>query len=130
MADTAANFLGHLLEPKAVRKPGRPAKTAVPPGSLDAASVVRKIREGLPARSFAVLREALQLPAEQLARLVHIPPRTLARRRVFKADESERILRIGRLFQRAVDVLGDREEARRWLLQPQKALGNTAPLDF
>ena len=74
--------------------------------------------------------EAIRIPAERLASLIQIPTRTLARRKVFKVDESERILRLGRLYQRTLEVLGTPEEARRWLLRPQKALGNIAPLDF
>lgn len=103
---------------------------AAPSLSVSNALIVEKVRKGLPVHAFSRLREAMDLPAERLARLIHIPLRTLARRRVFKIDESERIVRLGRLFQRALEVLGSEEEARRWLGRSQKALGNIVPLDF
>lgn len=92
--------------------------------------LIARVREGLPATAFGLLAEALEVSAEQLARLLHIAPRTLARRSVFKPDESDRILRLGCLFQRASEVLGGEAEARHWLQAPQWALGGVAPLTF
>lgn len=92
--------------------------------------LVEMVRGGLPARSFRFLCDAIGVSAERLARVAHIAPRTLARRRIFKPDESDRILRLGRLFQQATAVLGGEEEARRWLLAPQWALGGAVPLDY
>ncbi|MFN0067081.1 MAG: antitoxin Xre/MbcA/ParS toxin-binding domain-containing protein [Limisphaerales bacterium] len=91
--------------------------------------LVSYARRGLPARSFARLCELLEVPREQLARVVQMPLRTLARRTLLKPDESERILRIGRLYDRACEVLGSPEAARRWLARPSRALGGAAPLD-
>ncbi|MBI2928495.1 MAG: DUF2384 domain-containing protein [Verrucomicrobia bacterium] len=97
---------------------------------LGTAALVNQVKNGLPAASFRVLRDAIEVSTERLARLVRISPRTLARRKVLTPDESERILRIGQLFQRAIGVLGDETEARSWLLAPQKALGGATPLDY
>ncbi|PKN17713.1 MAG: hypothetical protein CVU71_14885 [Deltaproteobacteria bacterium HGW-Deltaproteobacteria-6] len=35
-----------------------------------------------------------------------------------------------RLLQRAVEVLGDEEKAKRWLSSPQKTLGGKTPLEY
>ncbi|MHB1307676.1 MAG: type II RES/Xre toxin-antitoxin system antitoxin [Limisphaerales bacterium] len=92
--------------------------------------LVSLVRHGLPARSFKVLCDAMGISAERLAKVAQIAPRTLARRRVFKPDESDRILRLGWLFQRAAEVLGTEAEARRWLLTPQWSLAGELPLDY
>lgn len=94
-----------------------------------ASPLVSYVRRGIPARSFARLCEVLNVPRERLARVVQVPLRTLARRTVLKPDESERILRIGRLYERACEVLGSPEAARRWLDRPLRALGGVVPLE-
>jgi putative toxin-antitoxin system antitoxin component (TIGR02293 family) len=96
----------------------------------DAELLIARVREGLPARSFKVLVEALSVSAERLAGVLQIAPRTLARRTVFKPDESARILRVGRLFQRTLEVMGSEAAARGWLLVPQWGLGGAIPLDY
>jgi putative toxin-antitoxin system antitoxin component (TIGR02293 family) len=47
-----------------------------------------------------------------------------------KPDESERVLRLIRLYQRAAEVLGGRDEARAWMQEPNFALGDDTPLHF
>ncbi len=101
------------------------------PVPLRTETVVDRLLEGLPLTSFQVLSEALQIPRDRLAELVGIAPRTLARRKVFKPDESERIFRFGRIFQDALELFnGEAEEARTWLKRPQFGLGGAVPLEF
>jgi putative toxin-antitoxin system antitoxin component (TIGR02293 family) len=101
------------------------------PAPLRTETVVGRLLEGLPVTSFQVLCEALQIPRDRLAELVGIAPRTLARRKVFKPDESERIFRFGRIFQDALELFnGEAEEARTWLKRPQFGLGGAVPLEF
>ena len=45
-------------------------------------------------------------------------------------SESERIYRIARLYDRAVEVFGGKEMGRKWLKGPAWALGNVPPLEF
>lgn len=91
--------------------------------------LVSYARHGLPARAFGRLSELLEVPRERLARVVQMPLRTLARRTVLKPDESERILRIGRLYDLACDALGSPAAARAWLNRPSRALGGVVPLE-
>lgn len=92
--------------------------------------LIGRVRQGLPAKAFDLLAEALEVSADRLARLLHIAPRTLARRSIFKPDESDRILRLGCLFQRTCEVLGGETAARAWLQTPQWALNGAMPLDL
>lgn len=100
----------------------------------DTLELVRSVRRGLAYRYFERTKQALGLSAEQVARLVQITPRTLARRREegrLRPDESDRVLRLARLFDRAVELFeGDREAARSWLRSPKRALANETPLAF
>ena len=96
--------------------------------SLD--GVRAALHAGLSREAFDRLRHVASVPTEALARAVGVPPRTLARRRRFKPDESEGILRVASAFQRSLDVLEDLEKARHWFSTPKRALGNKTPLEY
>jgi putative toxin-antitoxin system antitoxin component (TIGR02293 family) len=46
----------------------------------------------------------------------------------FTPDESDRLLRLARVFARARQVFDDGESAARWMALPNRALGGVAPL--
>jgi putative toxin-antitoxin system antitoxin component (TIGR02293 family) len=48
---------------------------------------------------------------------------------LLKPDESERAIRLGSVFDHAVDVLGNEQAARRWFMEPRAELNGMAPLD-
>jgi len=59
--------------------------------------------------------------------------RTLARRKKegrFHSDESERVLRIASLFDRALQVLHSQDRVQLWFKSPQKGLGGKTPLEY
>ena len=91
------------------------------------------LKQGLPIGVFDNLRERLDVPEKMLASTVNIAYRTLSRRKKegrLKTDESERVLRIAKLYEKALDVLEDAELARQWFKMPAKALGGKTPLQF
>ncbi len=94
----------------------------------------RLIEAGVRYALLGKLQTALGLPLKSLAQALQIPMRTLSRRReegVFSPTESERLLRLASLCDKAVDLFdGDAEAARRWLAAPRPALGGNSPLDF
>jgi putative toxin-antitoxin system antitoxin component (TIGR02293 family) len=98
----------------------------------DALSLHALIEAGLRWSSIERLARALALPLAQIAETLRIAPRTLTRRREegrFDADESERLVRLGRLVDQAVLLFeGDLPAARRWLAAPLPALGDHSPL--
>ena len=98
-----------------------------------AGSALRQVREalrkGIPREVFDRVHAELGVTTDELADVLGIPSRTLARRTErFKPDESERLLRVVSVAQRARDVLEDSAAARRWLTQPKTALGGLTPL--
>jgi putative toxin-antitoxin system antitoxin component (TIGR02293 family) len=94
----------------------------------------QQVRRGLTYGAFERLQRNTALPARTLAELAEIPARTLARRREegrLDPDESDRLLRVARVFGRALELFeGDPTAARRWLSAPQPALGGMIPLEL
>ncbi|MFB6247472.1 MAG: antitoxin Xre-like helix-turn-helix domain-containing protein [Salinibacter sp.] len=94
---------------------------------------IEAIREGLPAEALDWLKEQLDLTAEELAGVVYVSRRTTSRRKKngrLKPDESERVLRLVRLYRRTAEVLGGPGEATEWLREENVALGGETPLEF
>ena len=95
--------------------------------------LVGRIRDGLPFSEFRALLELLAIPEVDLGRLLGISPATLNRRknaRRLGTLESERVVRFGRLFGIAMEVLGTEEAAREWLKIPNPGTGGESPLSY
>ena len=91
------------------------------------------VKAGLPYASLEALIEKFGLAREEAAAALHLPQRTIARRKKEKklqADESDRLLRLARVSAQAVATLGSGEKAVQWLRRPNRALGNRTPLDL
>ena len=89
---------------------------------------IRAVREGLPFSSFVMLKKALELSTDDLARLLGVPRRTLTKRQqggLFNPSESNALSRVARVYREAVAFFGDEAEARTWLKTPLPALGGT-----
>ncbi|MBN1429811.1 MAG: DUF2384 domain-containing protein [Anaerolineae bacterium] len=102
---------------------------------LDARSeraLADKVEDGFDYRAFTQLQMAIKLPVKQLADLMSITDRTLSRRKSegrLRPDESERLLRLARVFDLALGLFGgDKQAARNWLTRPIDALGGRAPI--
>lgn len=99
---------------------------------LDTTRLLRQIEEGFTFRALEHLQHNLAMPMERVAELVQIKPRTLSRRREqgrLLPDESDHLVRLSRVFGRALELFDDdAEAARRWLSIPQAALGGAVPL--
>lgn len=93
---------------------------------------VELLRAGLPWESLQTLALALGFGEGAMAEALHIPPRTLARRkgRRLELNEGERVLRLIRLASKAIDVLGDSRKAARWLTAANGALEGATPISL
>jgi len=98
------------------------------------AKMARELQRGLSYSTFVHFCRACGIPVGTIADLVQIPQRTLMRRKAkgrLQPDESERLLRISGIFEKAVGLSeGDAAAARRWLTTPSKELDGQTPLDF
>jgi len=92
------------------------------------------VRKGLPAGSITALAGKLHLATSDLSRKLGIPQRTLTRRlsqaSLLTPAESDRTVRMARVFANAVEMIGDRDTAISWLNTPNRALGGERPLDL
>ena len=96
-------------------------------------TLIKAIEKGLPISNFIKIRDCLGLPDKDLAMYIRIPKSTLALRKKngrFSFEESERLYRIQRLYQKALDVFGSIEMARKWLKEEAYGLGDVSPLEY
>ena len=100
--------------------------------TFDSRQLLRSIQAGLPYRAFERLVANTTIASDAVLVLVSIPRRTLTRRKRegrFHQDESDRLLRASRLFGRVLGLFeGNRDAAKHWLSEPQRALGGEVPL--
>ena len=95
--------------------------------------LIQSIEDGLPISDFKKLQDSLDLPDKDLAKYIRIPKSTLALRKKrgkFSFEESERLLRLQRLFEKALDVFKSAELAKKWLKEDAYGLGDIPPLEY
>jgi putative toxin-antitoxin system antitoxin component (TIGR02293 family) len=97
--------------------------------------LARAVQEGLPVAALGAVAEELQdvAPLGSIYSVIG-SARTLQRKRAagtrLSTDESDRLARLGHALVRAEQALGNPERARRWLAQPNRALGGATPLSL
>ncbi len=95
--------------------------------------LIRKVQRGFPVSSFEKLRRKLDVSDNLLSQVINIPMRTLTRRKQqgrLNVIESEKVLRIARLYDKALEVFEDEEAAEKWLKEPARGLGGVIPLEY
>lgn len=126
---SAKNSSGKAEEPLTLYR----AQVTNPFAFWDLSTAAKRISEGLSTYVLEVIRRDLQLSNSELAHVVSISPRTLARRKKevrLPSDESERAYRVARLIEIATDILGSKDETQGWMKEHNFALGNQRPLDL
>ena len=102
--------------------------------TYDTAGLHQKVKQGLSFAALEHLRRALDLPVAAMATLLHIPLRTIHRRKDegrLRPDESDRLVRLARLLARALELFeGDVDATRLWLETPLTALGGARPIEL
>jgi len=114
------------------RSEGHPYVTLLGMRTFDTQGLHEKVRRGLPFQTFQRFLRLTDLSAHTLAAILLIPARTLQRRKAqrrLQPDESDRLLRLSRIYGKAIELFeGDSQAALRWLRAPVVALGGAAPL--
>jgi len=105
-------------------------RTAPHPGSTSVENIRQTIHTGLPKAAFERLKAIIGISGDFLATVVRIPARTLARREIFKPDETGSIIRVAACFQKTLEVFEDLAQARQWFTTSKRALGESSPLEF
>jgi putative toxin-antitoxin system antitoxin component (TIGR02293 family) len=91
------------------------------------------IKGGIRRSLFTKIAKHIGMPQKGLAQTLKLNERTLrnrsARQRLTET-ESEKSLRVARVYAKAIRALGSDESARKWIVSPIKSLGNHRPIDF
>jgi putative toxin-antitoxin system antitoxin component (TIGR02293 family) len=93
--------------------------------------LVPLVRKGLPYEALESVTRELELSMEETSEALHLPKRTLSRRkeaRRLDPLQSERVVRLAGVAAKAMQVLGSHEKAKRWLTRPNRALGGETPV--
>ncbi len=101
-------------------------------GAEDLDALADRVRAGLPYATLDAFASRFNIPLRELTTVLDLPERTLARRRRegrLRADESDRLFRVGRVAALAEEILGETAKAARWLRRPNRALGGKTPLE-
>jgi putative toxin-antitoxin system antitoxin component (TIGR02293 family) len=113
---------------------GHPAEfPALWSASMDVLDQVEELKQGLSAELVDELCIELQITRQELARYTGVGERTLKRKLKegrLSCGQSERIVRLSRLLERAVQVMGSREAAVQWLKAPRLHLRGQTPLEM
>jgi len=109
-------------------------RAAIASEPATASEWVARIQSGLPGACAFAFKEALGLTNQELASVLGMSARTLARLDPAKSRldsvSGDRLVRSARLFAIATDVLEEAQAAAHWLKSPQRALGGAVPLDL
>lgn len=95
--------------------------------------MIPRVEKGFSIAAMNRFAQRLELTQEELARVIGTSTRTLVRRKQLgrlESVESDRLYRLVRLFERAVEILNGEDEARRWFRQPAWALGGATPISY
>lgn len=96
--------------------------------------LIEQIEAGFPFDTLRKFEANSGVGSTVLVSILGIPERTLARRRTagrLAPEESERLLRISTVFEKAVGLFdGDVASAVQWLTTSKKALGGETPLRY
>ena len=110
---------------------GRDTIKKKPTTSLDWVSIVRA---GLPIVSVERAVMALNMPRSVLTNALGLSERTIARRLkmgiLLPPDESAKMIRLAKVFSRAVEVFEDPQAASAWLTTENASLGKIKPLSL
>jgi putative toxin-antitoxin system antitoxin component (TIGR02293 family) len=115
-------------------KKQRVSEAAVGYAEAVTAALLKRLEEGLSFAAFERLKRRLSVSSQELADAALITQRTLARRKRtgrLGPDESDRLVRVSRVFARSIELFeGDVESARSWLMRPVLALGGAVPFEM
>lgn len=96
--------------------------------------VIHAIKEGYPIEKFEILKDEFGVNKETLAKVANISLATMHRRKNasgrLTADESEKIYRLEKLFNIALEVIESKESVQAWFNASQVVFEGRTPLEY
>ena len=99
---------------------------------LGSPDLVSAVRHGLPVSAVDEFIQSGAITSGEINDLI-LPRRTLSNRKAvgtLTADQSDKLVRVGRVIAKAEETFGTPEKAHRWLRRPTAALNGEAPLNL
>lgn len=99
----------------------------------DGVALLGQISQGLDGKVASLIVDWAKITQSDLRKMSGIPSTTFSRsvKARFSAEQSERLVRIIRVIDRAVELFeGDKDQAQKWLNEPNKALGWKVPAEL
>lgn len=102
---------------------------------LDLDSVIdAALRKGIPVSVAETIRSELKMSEPDFVQYIGISVSTLKRKRSLQGrlsvQESDRLYRLTRIYSLATAVLGSKENAREWMMEPQFGLDGARPVEL
>lgn len=96
--------------------------------------MVTHIRAGVPSRAIQELSEVLAISRASLYEYVDLSKSTIEKRikekQPLSKEESDRVVRVAKTYDRALAVFEDRDSATRWMKNAIRSLGGVTPLSL
>ncbi|HAV0157921.1 TPA: DUF2384 domain-containing protein [Salmonella enterica] len=99
----------------------------------DGVALLGQISEGLDGKVANLIIDWAKITQNDLRKMSGIPSTTFSRsvKARFSSEQSERLVRIIRVIDRAVELFeGNKEEAQKWLNEPNRALSWKVPVEL
>lgn len=94
--------------------------------------ILRVMRDGAPSEVVPTVAYRLGITQDRLFEFLKLPKSTLKGRirnkKPLARDETDRIYRVDRVMNRAIEVLGDENAAKEWITRENRSLGGDVPL--
>lgn len=97
--------------------------------------IINLSRKGIKASFAKKLIKAVQINQEEFADYLGFKIRTLSRRfekptEKMTSEESEKVIRLARVFLQALDIFEDEMKVASWLKRPNRSLADLAPISY
>lgn len=99
----------------------------------DPTALIEHLQKGIAFDAINEIQTKFTLPKDDISRLIHVPVRTLARRKKegrLSSDESERLYSLAVMLEKSVKVLESTEASIKWLKSPKRAFNGKTPLEY
>lgn len=94
------------------------------------AEIIDRVRKGLSSGVSRRVIKAYGVSQEELAHIIHVNKKTIQRQEakgLYSIEISDSLVSLADVFARATEVFEDKNEARLWLKEESKALGDVTP---
>ena len=94
--------------------------------------IAHLIRDGLPVDVIDALIGDRTVTPDEVSRIIMLPKALSERRRKggLTPEQSDRVIRVARIFAEALETFGSREKALTWMRRACSVLGGEAPIDL